>query len=225
MNEFEIVAESRAGRGKSAARRLRREGKVPGIVYGADEAPVSVTLVENSLRRQMEQEGFFSHILTLKVDGEAPQQTVVKALHRHPATARVLHVDLLRVRATQKLTLTVPLRFEGEEDCPGVKEGGVVSHQVTEIEISCLPGDLPEAIVVDASGLALGDALHVSAIALPRGVEIPSLTEENDPQVLGVSVPVAAEEEETEEGEAAEGEGGGIDEAPGAASEGSDDED
>ena len=205
MSDFDVVAEPRTEHGKGAMRRMRRTGRLPGIVYGAGKEPLSISLAEHTLRRQMENESFFSRILTVKVDGEEDTQAVVRALQRHPATSRVLHVDLMRVSATQKLTLVVPLHFEGEDVAPGVKMGGVVSHAVTEVEISCLPADLPEYIAVDVSAVELGAALHLSDIALPSGVELTALSHDNDLSVLNIALPRAAEEEEVEGEEDEEG--------------------
>lgn len=195
MADFEIAVEPRAELGKSAMRRMRRTGQVPAIVYGADKDPMAVSLSRNALRKQMEGEGFFSHILNVKIAGHGDEQAVVKALQRHPATTEVLHLDLLRVSATQKLTLTVPLHFERESESPGVRMGGVVSHHVTEVEISCLPGDLPEYIAVDASGLELGESIHLSDIAVPSGVELTALAHDNDLAVVSAALMRASEEE------------------------------
>lgn len=199
MSEYDVVAEPRTELGKGAMRRMRRAGKLPGVVYGTGKEPIPILFSERTLRRQMENEAFFSRILNLKIEGQADAQAVVKALQRHPASSRVMHVDLLRVSATQKLTLVVPLHFEGEDAAPGVKMGGVVSHQVTEVEISCLPADLPEYIAVDVSSVDLGAALHLSELILPSGVELIALTDDNDPPVLNIALPKAIEEEVVEE--------------------------
>ena len=199
MSEYDVVAEPRTELGKGAMRRMRRAGKLPGVVYGTGKEPIPILFSERTLRRQMENEAFFSRILNLKIEGQADAQAVVKALQRHPASSRVMHVDLLRVSATQKLTLVVPLHFEGEDAAPGVKMGGVVSHQVTEVEISCLPADLPEYIAVDVSAVDLGAALHLSELILPSGVELIALTDDNDPPVLNIALPKAIEEEVVEE--------------------------
>lgn len=189
MADFDIVAEPRTALGKAEMRRMRHSGQVPAIVYGAGKEPLPITLVENVLRKQMEQEGFFSHILTLKVEGRADEQTVVKALQRHPANSQVMHLDLMRVSALQKLTLTVALHFEGEQVAPGARVGGAISHHVTEVEVSCLPANLPEFVAVDVSGVELGGSIHLSDIALPDGVELTALTHDNDLAVLSIAMP------------------------------------
>ena len=200
MTDFDIVAEPRVVLGKAAMRRMRREGRVPAIVYGAGRDPMPVTVHENTLRKQMENEAFFSHIITVKVAGGQDEQAVVKALQRHPATSRVLHLDLLRVSATQKLTLTVPLRFEGESASPGARLGGIFSHLVTEVEVSCLPRNLPEHIAVDVSRLELGDSIHLSQIPVPEGVEMTALAHGNDLAVVSVALMRTEEERALEAG-------------------------
>ncbi|MFT5393161.1 MAG: large subunit ribosomal protein L25 [Gammaproteobacteria bacterium] len=189
MAEFEVVAESRSELGKAAMRRMRRVGKVPGIVYGGEKQPVPITVMENVLRKQMENEAFFSHVLTVRVEGQGEEQAVVKALQRHPATSTVMHIDLLRVSATQSLTLTVPLHFENEDIAPGVRSGGVIAHNISEIEVSCLPANLPEFIAIDLAALELGESIHLSEVALPAGVQFSALTEDNDPAIVSIAAP------------------------------------
>ena len=216
MAEFELHAGVRSERGTGAVRRLRRAGQVPAIMYGGSEAPVPLKLVENQVRRQLSNEAFFSHVLNVKVDGRE-EQAVIKSLHRHPATERILHLDLLRVSETQRLTMLVPIRFENEEDSPGRRAGGVISHHATEVEITCLPRDLPEYLAVDASNLNLGDSIHLSQIPLPEGVEVPALAQgsEHDQPVVSIHAARATEVEETPEGE----EDAGFAEGPRAAAE------
>ena len=218
MAEFELHADIRPERGTGAVRRLRREGQVPAIMYGGGEAPAPLKFAENRLRRQLSNEAFFSHVLDVKVDGRE-QRVVIKSLHRHPATERILHLDLLRVSETQRLTMLVPIRFENEEDSPGRRAGGSISHHATEVEISCLPRDLPEYLVADASNLGIGDSIHLSQIPLPEGVEIPALAHgsEHDQPVVSIHAARATEIEAEPEGE----EGAGLpDEGPGAAASG-----
>ena len=174
MAEFELNADIRSEHGKGAVRRLRRDGRTPAIMYGAGQAPVALKLAENLVRRQLSNEAFFSHVLTVKVDGRE-ERAVIKSLQRHPATERILHLDLLRVSETQRLTMLVPIHFENEEDSPGRRAGGSISHHTTEVEITCLPRDLPEYLAVDTLHLNIGDSIHLSQIPLPEGVEIPSL--------------------------------------------------
>ena len=202
MAEFELHADVRSEHGKGAVRRLRRGGHVPAIMYGAGGAPVSLRLVENQIRRQLANEAFFSHVLTVKVDGRE-EQAVIRSLHRHPATERILHLDLLRVSATQRITMIVPIHFENEEDSPGRRAGGAISHHATEVEITCLPKDLPEYLAVDAGSLTIGDSIHLSQIPLPEGVEIPALAQgvEHDQPVVSVHAARATEAEPAAEDE------------------------
>ena len=216
MAEFELHAGVRSERGTGAARRLRRAGQVPAIMYGGGEAPVLLKLVENQVRRQLSNAAFFSHVLDVKVDGRE-ERAVIKSLHRHPATERILHLDLLRVSETQRLTMLVPIRFENEEDSPGRRAGGVISRHATEVEITCLPRDLPEYLPVDTRSLNIGDSIHLSQIPLPEGVEVPALAQgaEHDQPVISIHAARATEVGETPEGE----EDAGFAEGPGAAAE------
>lgn len=201
---FVVNAQLRTDTGKGASRRLRHAGLVPGIVYGAHQDPAMISMVHTDLVQHLDREAFYSHILTLKIDGKS-EQVILKDLQRHPARPFIMHADFLRVSAKEKLKTNVPLHFVGDEVAPGVKEGGVVSHLLTEVEVSCLPGDLPEYIEVDISGLELGGAVMLSEITLPSGVELPALAQDDAQDVQVVSIhaaQVAAEEEEgTEEGE------------------------
>jgi large subunit ribosomal protein L25 len=200
---FEIQAETRQDVGKGASRRLRKANKVPAILYGADKPAQSLVVDHELLLRSLAQEAFYSHILTVSVDGK-PQKAVLKAVQRHPFKPRILHVDLLRTSAKQKLRMQVPLHFLGEERAPGIKEGGLLTHQVTEAEIECLPGDLPEYLEVDVSELPLNGLVHLSEIKLPKGVTIPVLAQgpEHDQVVASIHLQrvVTEEAEEEEEG-------------------------
>jgi len=207
---FDLIAEERTDSGKGASRRLRRAGKVPAIVYGAGRAPRAVCFEANPLLHKMENESFFSSVLTVNVGGKA-RQCILKDVQMHPAKRQVLHVDLQRIVADEKIKMTVPLHFLNEETAPGVKQsGGSVSHLVTEVEVSCFPADLPEYIELDIGEMELDDSLSMSDIKLPKGVELLDLTEENDPGVVAIHVIKAVQVEE-EEGEEAEG---GDTEAP-----------
>jgi len=171
MSEFEVLAERRIETGKGAMRRLRRTGWVPGVLYGGGGDAENITLRLNELRKQIENEAFFSHILTVSLDG-AKTQVVIKDMQRHPANYEVTHVDFMRVRATEELTMRVPLHFANEEEAPGHKAGGVFSHLFNDVEISCLPANLPEYIEVDVGAMELGDSLHLSNLTLPQGVSL-----------------------------------------------------
>lgn len=189
MNLFEINAEPRGLQGKGASRRLRRDGKVPGIVYGAGKPPVAIELSHNILKQQLAHEAFYSHVLTLKLAG-ASERVVLKDLQRHPFKPVVLHLDLLRVSEEEKLTMRVPVHFLNEESCVGVKrDGGTVSHLVSEIEVQCLPRDLPEFITVDLAAVEAGQTLHLSDIQLPPGLEPMAAVHGEDPAVVSVNAP------------------------------------
>ena len=204
MAEFELHADIRSEQGKGAVRRLRRAGRIPAIMYGAGKEPMPLKLAENQIRRQLSNEAFFSHVLTVKVDGHE-ERAVIKNLQRHPATERVLHLDLLRVSETQRLTMLVPIHFENEEDSPGRRAGGSISHHATEVEITCLPRDLPEYLSVDTVHMNIGDSIHLSQIPLPEGVEIPALAHgpEHDQPVVSIQMSRVTETREFEEGEEA----------------------
>lgn len=196
---FELNAQARSDMGKGASRRLRRTGQVPGIIYGGEKDPELISLAHNELVLHLENEAFYSHILTVK-SPSGEQKVVLKDVQRHPAKPFILHIDLFRVKASEKLKMQVPLHFVGEDKAPGVKQGGVVSHNIVDVEVSCLPGDLPEFIDVDVSGMDIGDSLHLSDIVLPSGVELTALQQgpENDATVVGVAA-ARAEVPETEE--------------------------
>ena len=212
--QIEINAVLRTDVGKGASRRLRRlADKVPGIIYGGKDNAVLLTMNANELTNVMKDEAFFSQILNVVVDGKG-EQAVVRDLQRHPASDKVLHVDFLRVSADKAIQVQVPLRFIGEEDCVGVKMGGgIISHPLTEVEISCLPADLPEYLEVFVAELDLGHTIRLSELALPEGVTIPALIhEERDVTVVSVQIPRGGAEEEEEAAaallEEAEGEEG-----------------
>lgn len=189
--KFELDAETRSDLGKGASRRLRRTNKVPAVVYGAGEAATIITLDHNKVVTALSHEAFYSHILTLKVDGSS-EKVILKDIQRDPAKPRIQHIDFLRVRADQKLQMHVPLHFLGEDDAPGAKEGGIVSHVMSDVEVSCLPADLPEFIEVDLSKLALDETLHLSSITLPKGVELVAFShgeEGHDLPVVTIHLP------------------------------------
>ena len=215
MEQFESIAEARVDKGKGASRRLRRDGKVPAIVYGGDAAPENIQLAHNELLHQSENEAFYSHILTLDVAG-AKQPVVLKDMQRHPYKAQIMHVDLLRVDEKEALTMRVPLHFLNEEKCVGVKMGGgEIRHVMNDIEIVCLPKDLPEYIEVDVAELNIGDTVHIGELKVPGGVEVAALMHGGDPQQPVVSVEAARISEEPSEGEE-----GAADETPEAGGDG-----
>jgi large subunit ribosomal protein L25 len=203
MNEFELSAERRADVGKGASRRLRRDGKVPAIVYGGDEEPMPVTLIQNEMNRRLENQAFYSHVLTLKLGSET-QSVVLKDIHRHPYKRQLLHVDLQRVSASRRLHMRVPLHFLNEDACAGRKAGGVIHRLATEVEVGCLPKDLPEFIAVDLAGVELGQGVRLSELVLPAGVELSHpVSEETDRPVVMVARPHGGEEAPAAEAAAA----------------------
>ena len=205
--QIEITAELRQDVGKGASRRLRRTSEnVPGIIYGAGKDPQPLTLNVFQLSKAMQQESFFSQILNVSVDGNS-QQAIVRDLQRHPASENVLHIDFLRVRADQAIDVNIPIHFINEDRCTGVRlEGGVVSHNLTDVEISCLPADLPEFIEVDIAELGVGESIHLSDLVVPDGVTIVQLAlgADHDISVVTVNEPrVSSVEEEAESEEQA----------------------
>jgi len=191
---FEINAQTRADAGKGASRRLRGTGMVPGILYGAHKDPAMISVVHNELVQHLENEAFYSHILTLKLDGTA-QSVVLKDLQRHPAKPFVTHVDFQRISAEEKIRMHVPLHFINKNICAGIKMGGVATHNLNDIEIICLPRDLPEFIEVDMVHLEIGQSIHIGELVMPKGVELVHTLDLHAPVV---SVHGARSEEEEE---------------------------
>jgi large subunit ribosomal protein L25 len=186
---FELNAEPRGKLGKGASRRLRRAGQVPAILYGGGQDPQPLVLNHLDVLNQMKNEAIYSHVLTLKV-GDQTESVVLRDLQRHPFKPTILHLDFLRVSADRKLRAHVPLHFVNETTARGVKvQGGVVNHALIDVEIQCLPRDLPEFIELDLTDLGLGEAVHLSQLTLPAGVELASHIEpgsEQDAVVVGI---------------------------------------
>lgn len=207
--EFELQAEVRADLGKGASRRLRLQADlVPAIIYGAGQDPQSLSIAHKDLIKATENEAFFSHILTINVAGDK-QNAIIKDLQRHPSKSRILHADFQRILLDQAITVEVPFHFLNEESCVGVKTGGgQISHNMSQITISCLPGDLPEYIEVDLADVDVGEALHMSQVNLPEGVTIPALAQgaDYDQVVVSVNINKRAEAEKAVEEAAEEGE-------------------
>ena len=201
---FTLAAKARTDAGKGASRRLRRlAGELPGIIYGGTKAPQNISLSHKDLSKALEDEAFYSHIITLTVDGTA-ENVVLKDLQRHPAKAALLHADFQRVDETHTITMRVPLHFINQEKCVGVRlEGGAVSHSISEIEVRCLPQNLPEFIEVDVADLHVGDMVHISQLKLPAGVESVELShgEGHDHAVVSVHLPRGAATDAAEEAE------------------------
>ncbi len=183
--QIKFNATKRSEQGTGASRRLRREGKLPGIIYGAGQEAVPVTLDHNELYHLMRKEAFHASVLVANLDGQ-PQSVVLRDAQWHPYKPQVLHIDFQRVAANEKLTLKVPLHFINGENSPAVKLGaGMISHVINEVEVSCLPGNLPEFIEVDLQDLTADASVHVSQLKLPAGVEIVQHGE-GDPVVVTV---------------------------------------
>ncbi|HEU5282003.1 MAG TPA: 50S ribosomal protein L25/general stress protein Ctc [Gammaproteobacteria bacterium] len=195
---FEVDAVVRHDKGKGASRRLRREEKVPGVVYGAGKAPVSLSLEHKHIAKSLSVEAFYSHILTLKTGTES-ERVILKAVQRHAYKPRIMHVDFQRVRADEKIHMHVPIHFVGGDDAPGVKEGGIISHIVSDAEVSCLPDNLPEYLEIDISGLQMNQILHLSDLKLPQGVELVALAHDDDKPMVSIHMPRIEEEPVVEE--------------------------
>jgi large subunit ribosomal protein L25 len=194
---FVVNAEVRSAHGKGASRRLRRTGKVPAILYGGNGQPQPIAVDHNELAKHLKSESFYSHILTVQLDGKS-EQAVLKDLQRHPVRDEVIvHLDLQRVLADQVLRMHVPLHFKGAEVCPGVKTGGgLIEHHMIQVEVECLPKDLPEFIEVDLSQLNVNESIHLSQLKLPHGVSLVELKHGNDRSVAAVHLPRAVVEVE-----------------------------
>lgn len=207
--KFEFNVEARALTGSGNTRRLLRvEDKVPAIVYGGGKDPEKVCIPHQAVSLALENEAVFSHILTLHMNDKS-EKVILKDLQRHPWKPRILHIDFQRISETEKLTMHVPIHYLNEASSPGVKAGGIVSHHINEVEIRCLPANLPEFIEVDVEGLELDNSLHLSDIRLPKDVElaIAKLDEAHNQPIVSIHLPRAAKEEEAavkvEEGAAA----------------------
>jgi large subunit ribosomal protein L25 len=201
MVDFVLNAELRDDQGKGASRRLRREaGKVPAIVYGGakNRKPAAITIAANELDKALKNEAFFSHVITLNI-GEKSEQVILKDLQRHPAKPVIYHADFLRITKSTVLTKTVPLHFINEDTCVGVKQqGGKISHSAADIAIKCTPANLPEFIEVDMAEVEAGATVHLSDIALPKGVTSVQLAlgDDHDAAIASVAKKAAGGDEE-----------------------------
>ncbi len=195
---FELNAQPREVFGSGASRRLRRlENRVPAILYGASEPPLPISFEHNQVLRALENEAFYSHILTIKLDG-IEQKAVLKDLQRHAYKPYILHMDLQRVSAKEKITMSVPLHFKGETEAPGVKdEGGVLTKLLTSVEVRCLPAALPEYLEVDVSQLRLDESILLSQLSLPKDVELTAaISHEEDRPMVNIHIPRAIIEDD-----------------------------
>ncbi|MCH8334543.1 MAG: 50S ribosomal protein L25/general stress protein Ctc [Proteobacteria bacterium] len=209
--DFDLVAEIREDRGKGASRRLRHQGLVPAIIYGAGRPPRALTFEHSKVIRQLENESFYSSILNIQVN-EKSQAAILKDIQRHPSKPLIMHMDFQRIVEDERIRMNVPIHYTNAEEAVGVRqEGGSVSQLITDIEVSCFPKDLPEFFEVDIQNLGLNEMLHLSDIKLPEGVEIPALSQSPDQDRPIVSIQfikevVVEEEVEEIEGEPVEGE-------------------
>lgn len=204
-NEILLNATVRNDLGKGASRRLRRAGLVPAIVYGGKKEPLSITFQQNELQREMKNEAFYSQILTAKLDGKT-QRFILKSLQRHPFKSVIMHLDLERVSEDKEITVHIPIHYLNADKAPGVKVGGAVQHHLIDLEITCLPADLPESVEIDLENVELDQTIHLSDLTLPKGVKSVALSHDDNKAVVSISMPKAApveEEETTEEVEAA----------------------
>ena len=210
-NDFQLDVTMRNDIGKGASRRLRRLAhEVPAIVYGGKNPPQKISLPHKELDRALQNEAFYSHIITLNIEGKS-EEVILKDLQRHPAKPVILHADFLRMSKTQKFTTKVPIHFMNEDICIGVKiGGGNITRSMTEVEILCLPADLPEFVEVDVQEVEIGQILHISDIKLPEGVESVALNlgDDRDSPIFTVNKPKEEEIEEItadQDGEDSEG--------------------
>ena len=206
-DQFELNAEVREDKGKGASRRLRRLADlIPAIIYGGDKDPQPLTLVRKDLEKALENEAFYSHVLSIKV-GKGKEKAILKDLQRHPARNSVMHADFMRVSDKVAIKVHVPIHFLNEDTCQGVKvEGGMVQHQATDIEVQCLPGDIPAFIEVDMLEIVTGQIVHLSDITLPQGVTSVALSlgEAHDLAIASVLAPKGVDEDELDEAASAE---------------------
>ena len=220
-SNYVLNAQSRDVFGTGASRRQRRDSHIPAVVYGAGKDNETVTLDHDQVMHSLEREAFHSAIIDLQTDAGS-QQVILREVQMHPHRPLVLHMDFQRIKATEKLHMKIPLHFDGADVAPGVKaDGGILAHAITELDITCLPKDLPEYIAVDVSELGMNESIHLSDITLPEGVEltVTAYHEGEDPAVATIAAPKAVEEESASE----EGEGGepteGAEQAPAADAE------
>ncbi len=186
-NVFEFVAESRTALGSSAIKAVRRQGKIPAVIYGGSGSADKLVLDHNEVLKHLAHEAVYSHVLDINIDGKT-EKAVLKHIQRHPAKPQILHIDFLRVDDSHKLKVHVPLHFINEATSVGVKKGGVVTHAMVDVEVLCMPSSLPEYIEVDLASVEIGSTIHLSDLVLPAGVEIPVLQQgvEHDHPVVQV---------------------------------------
>ncbi len=196
--QMEFNAQPRTLQGTGASRRLRKTGRVPGVVYGGDKPAEAIEIDHNEIWHKLRSESFHASVLTMQL-ANAKQQVLLRDVQMHPFKRQILHLDFQRVDATHKLHTKVPLHFINADIAPGVKQqGGIVSHVLNELEVKCLASDLPEFIEVDLKDLAAGHSIHVSALTLPQGVEV-MLHKGEDPVIVSITIPRGAVADEAAE--------------------------
>ncbi len=198
----DIIAMERTGTGKGAARQARRENLVPGIVYGGGSDPLPINLPYNELLKRLKAGRFLSTLFNLKVDGHDDVRVICRSVQRDVVKDLPTHVDFMRLRRTSRVSLYIPVRVEGEEECPGLKAGGVLTMVRSEVELRCTAGDIPEEVVIDISGKEIGDTVHISEVSLPQGTR-PTI--DRDFVIANVAAPsgLASQKDEDEDDEVA----------------------
>jgi large subunit ribosomal protein L25 len=218
-----LEAEAREQAGKGAARALRRSGRVPAVIYGDKKDPLKISIDSQTLKLELSQSGFYLRLYDIKVDGKT-EQVLPRDVQRHPVTSVPMHVDFLRIRAGTTIAVNVGVEFINEEESPGLKRGGVLNVVRYEIELVCPAMAIPESIVIDLTGLDIGDGVHISSVKLPPDVE--PVISDRDFTIATIAAPTVQEEEEVEDevGEGLEGEEGveGEEGEEGESSEGDD---
>ena len=208
-----VEAEVRTGKGSAASRRARRDGKVPVVVYGGGEDEQYLLVDHNKIMHQLEIEAFHSALVQIQV-GDDLQRAVLRDVQMHPYRARAMHLDFQRVSRKDRITMTIPIHFQGEDDCPGVKvENGIMSHSMVSVDVNCLGSDLPEYVEVDCSELEIGGSIPLSAVKLPEGVDFSPSYQESDMElpvasVLAPKAPTVEDEETDTAADDGAGEGG-----------------
>ncbi len=204
--QLALSATTREEHGKANSRRLRHQGKLPAVIYGGKKGASSLLLDHNEASKALKNKAIYSHVLSLDVDGKS-ESVILKAVQRHPIKPRLLHLDFLRINAKEEMTMSVPFNFIGEDKAPGIKQGGILSRLMTEIEIKCLPANLPEGLDVDLSALELDHSVHLADITLPKGVELTQpVDEDHNPGIVNVHKPKEIKEDDETEAEQAAGE-------------------
>ena len=199
-DQIVLDAEPRTDLGKGASRRLRKSGLVPAIIYGGDAEPTSITLNHNVFINQLDNDLIYTQILSMKVGKSKKEDVILRDLQRHPFKNLIMHADFQRVNQKEKLNVSVPIHFINEEACHGVKmEGGLLNHLQSEVEITCLPKNMPDFLELDVAELKLGESLHLSDLIVPEGVEVVALTHGEDHDTGVAAVHKTRESSETEE--------------------------